>query len=400
MFTFTAHFFKNEIYIDNKFAYYNNQFLTELIEFEPYEDLEMLRSELIKNMPKLKLYGGMEDYIIVEYDRHVQRVQNLMRALDEVFNRLSISKHIAGGQDIQSDKLYEVLNSQGWFWDYGDTMKDCDFEQEEDFISEYGFGYADYNKHGERSVHFHLNKFIPFDLRVSIDEHEEAEDLEKLNAKIENLCNEYIIFIDDILRVKNLYTDFVNNYLNADRKFLDSDSLANKFISFIEYTKKKPDRNYYKFTSGNSKFFHTVIKKDMQNILCESYEFGSIGAFLYFDLFRGVYSNYIPKKCENCGKYFLIKSGKYTDYCERKSPQDKTKTCKDVGSRKRYDDKCKTDPVWQAYNRAYKAHYARYMKKKMTVSEFEKWSAWAVEWRTKAENEEVEFEEYVREIKR
>lgn len=29
---------------------------------------------------------------------------------------------------------------------------------------------------------------------------------------------------------------------------------------------------------------------------------------------------------------------------------------RDVGSKRRYDDKCKNDPIWQAYNRAYKAH--------------------------------------------
>lgn len=29
---------------------------------------------------------------------------------------------------------------------------------------------------------------------------------------------------------------------------------------------------------------------------------------------------------------------------------------------------CKNEPVWQVYNRAYKQHYARYMKKKMTVA--------------------------------
>jgi len=65
-----------------------------------------------------------------------------------------------------------------------------------------------------------------------------------------------------------------------------------------------------------------------------------------------------------------------------------------VGARKKYDDKCKTDPVWLTYNRAYKAHYARYMKKKMTVSEFEQWSAYAIELREKAIKNEMKFEEY------
>ena len=39
----------------------------------------------------------------------------------------------------------------------------------------------------------------------------------------------------------------------------------------------------------------------------------------------------------------------------------------------RYDDKCKNDPIWLAYNRAYKTHYARYLKKKMTTAQFEQW---------------------------
>lgn len=60
----------------------------------------------------------------------------------------------------------------------------------------------------------------------------------------------------------------------------------------------------------------------------------------------------------------------------------------------------KNAPIWQTYNRAYKAQYAQYMKKKMTVSESERWSAWAVEIRTQTENGQIAFEEYHKEIRR
>lgn len=40
------------------------------------------------------------------------------------------------------------------------------------------------------------------------------------------------------------------------------------------------------------------------------------------------------------------------------------------------------------------------MKKKMTVAEFEQWSAWAVELRTQAESGGLEFEEYEGKIKK
>lgn len=69
-------------------------------------------------------------------------------------------------------------------------------------------------------------------------------------------------------------------------------------------------------------------------------------------------------------------------------------------SRRRYADKCRNDPVWQTYNRAYKAHYARYMKKKMTVAEFEAWSRYAMELREKASKGEIEYGEYFSKIRK
>lgn len=46
------------------------------------------------------------------------------------------------------------------------------------------------------------------------------------------------------------------------------------------------------------------------------------------------------------------------------------KVCRDMGHRKKYADKIKTNPYWNVYNKAYKQHYARYLKKKMTQTEF------------------------------
>ena len=65
-----------------------------------------------------------------------------------------------------------------------------------------------------------------------------------------------------------------------------------------------------------------------------------------------------------------------------------------------YDDKCKNDPIWQTYNRAYKAHYARYMKKKMTISEFEEWSRFASVIRDKAIAGEILYDDYYTQIRK
>jgi len=145
---------------------------------------------------------------------------------------------------------------------------------------------------------------------------------------------------------------------------------------------------------------HEVYRRpDGKEKLCEVYTFDGLGAFLYFDFFRGLNQSHIPKRCDNCGKYFLLEAGKYSNYCERPLDGDPEKTCRAVGARKKYGDKCKTDPVWLAYNRAYKAHYARYMKKKMTIAEFEQWSWYAVELRDQAEKSTLDLAEYERLLK-
>ncbi len=99
-------------------------------------------------------------------------------------------------------------------------------------------------------------------------------------------------------------------------------------------------------------------------------------------------------------KYFMIRGAWYYTYCDNPLSDEPNKTCRDVGSKRRYDDKCKNDPVWQTYNRAYKAHYARYMKKKMTIAQFEEWSRFASEIRYRALAGEIPFEQYYADIRR
>ena len=85
------------------------------------------------------------------------------------------------------------------------------------------------------------------------------------------------------------------------------------------------------------------------------------------------------------------------EYCERPVKYGE-QHCREIGSHKRYDDKCKNESIWLAYNRADKTHYARYLKRKMTTAQFEQWSRYTVELRQKAENSEMELADYQKEL--
>ena len=58
------------------------------------------------------------------------------------------------------------------------------------------------------------------------------------------------------------------------------------------------------------------------------------------------------------------------------------------------------DPVWLIYTRAYKQHYARFMKKTMSKTEFAQWAEYALDLRQKALDGEIGIEEYTELIRK
>lgn len=393
MFNFKLEFYNEKVYYNNKMLYKNNEFVSELLARDDEDILVRCLGKFEKFSEKIFLSTNFSEIEREEYDSYVYKIQNTMSVIDLYFQELSLAEKIYSLEEIQSMKLIDLLNKYMDIWNY-----DTDYLYDEDHVSDEYFNYELTDEYGNRRVHNYITKFVP-DFQMIYDILDMGEVVGQLNEEISKLISSYTTFIQDILRVKYVYKDFADNYLNSQRRFLDQNTLGKKFEEFL-MRYGKIDCEFKSFSSGFSKISHTVLTIDGQSRICETYEFESVGAFLYHDLFLGIKNNHIPKKCDNCGKYFLISGGKYTNYCDRISPQDETKSCRDIGFRVRYDDKCKTDPIWKTYNRAYKTHYARQMKKKMTVGEFEKWSTLAIDLRTKAECFEISFEEYACEIKK
>lgn len=59
------------------------------------------------------------------------------------------------------------------------------------------------------------------------------------------------------------------------------------------------------------------------------------------------------KRCENCGKFFIAYTRSDALYCDRKSPQDTTKTCKEFGAIKAYQANLKNDEAMGLYRKIY-----------------------------------------------
>ena len=221
-----------------------------------------------------------------------------------------------------------------------------------------------------------------FDSKKVFSNYENRKDAADFTTCIEQMTNEFAEFVSDLMRVKNVFMPFAdklcdNNSYPTTQKVIDT---FQKYIGVI--------------SSGSMCMGHTVIETKKGPILCETYRFTSLGAFLYFELFKCIEEKYMPVKCRNCGRWFIMKHTTFSHYCKRLISSNPPKSCRDNAMRHNFKEKIKNDPVWEIYNRAYKQHYARFMKKKMSKSEFAKWGEYAIQLRQKAADGELDIEEY------
>jgi hypothetical protein len=402
MFSFRACFWMSDVYINGKYKYAANEILTAYLNANDlYEDMdtdELGHSETPGNLlydlnslkRKLILSDEMDFEEYTRYSDYVYAAIRIFTKLNALLEKLPPYNQII---HFPIKTLDDLLNEQTlFFYDGRDPNDDSPITW--DTITSVGFG----DQMDNGNFFIRRTSFIPDD-----PEHMKEYDADMLQSLLEfnndmiAFFDGYIDFLKSYIAVHTVFKPFVAEYLHRNNSFPSANDVAQCFEEF----NKSEGQCFRKTICQMQSFGYKVLKDERrQSILCEEISFTDLQSFLFFDLFNGIKHNYLPNQCKQCGRFFLIRGGKYYSYCDNPLPDDPDKTCRDVGARKRYDDKCKTDPVWQTYNRAYKAHYARYMKKKMTVSEFEEWSRFASELRDKAIAEEIPFEQYYAAIRK
>ncbi len=341
---------------------------------------------------RLTISPYMDHYIFSRYNDNVCAAMSVLEDINRIIFSLPPFDRTLGYSVI---KLDDILNGYDRFFEDGlDSMDYALGYVDEDFVNEYGYGEKDdYDHYFLRLSRFDL---LPLDKDDLADE-DVADDLRELKAVLILFSIYNIDFLSAYLQVHQTYKQFIRDWLNSNETFPTSDETARYFTEF----NRSKGLNFERIKCRMQSFgYKSILDESGNSILCEEIKFSDLGSFLYYDFFHGVAQNYLPNRCKNCGKYFLIRGGWYYTYCDNPLADEPDKTCRDVGSKHRYAEKCKNDPIWQTYNRAYKAHYARYMKKKMTVAEFEEWSRFASEIRDKALVGEIVFEEYYAEIRK
>lgn len=105
--------------------------------------------------------------------------------------------------------------------------------------------------------------------------------------------------------------------------------------------------------------------------VAEKTTFQSLLDFLQVEFYRGLAVGNAPRRCHNCGKYFLLTAGYNTCYCNNIAPGETERTCRKVGAhRKEAQGKANRTPAQQEYDRTYNRLKQRKNRKKISVDEW------------------------------
>lgn len=137
----------------------------------------------------------------------------------------------------------------------------------------------------------------------------------------------------------------LGQYLDTITAFAETlDSLENRKIDGLAEAVAQhfPDVLIFnesgKWMSGmNLSDQYMAGKDDKGNpVIIRRKHYVSVAGMLRTDFFEGLAVGHAPKKCINCGRWFLTLDGRHTKYCDGIDPNsEKGETCRSVGNRKR-----------------------------------------------------------------
>ena len=116
-----------------------------------------------------------------------------------------------------------------------------------------------------------------------------------------------------------------------------------------------------------------------RTIITEVLETEDSAAFAEFLLYRYLQEDLHMRRCKYCGRLFATHGRTKLEYCDRMI-DNSSKTCREMGSLRLYEQRKMEDPAIREYKRSYKTHNARIRYGLMTREEF---TAWSVEARAK-----------------
>lgn len=380
-FGFGVDFWENQVFFGNSVSYATNEMLTEILSSEiDHKYIRQLHKKVLECAKKLDADTDQkfcsEEYIL-GFDTAVRAFADAVEEVDQY--RLKFPPYNRIFADAEPfERVISILDEFPTLWE----------------VPVMGGVYT-----------YRTEKYEPWCLQEpdsyfvdQISPYAPLTDFHEVLDELNYIKIDCLYFLTEVLRFFDFYQELLEKYIHVKSHFLTTDEIAAAFQKYINDHSERQFEYYMKCSNTGSHL--RIIEKNGKPLMTEHYWFKDWISIFYLDFIHGLQSNYIPKRCANCGRWFLIRGGKYLEYCSRPLENDPTKTCRDVGAQQSFDQKCKNNPIWEAHRRAYKTHFARRKKGRMTPDEFRIWVDNAIAWRGQAERGELDFDTYCAMLKK
>lgn len=123
------------------------------------------------------------------------------------------------------------------------------------------------------------------------------------------------------------------------------------------------------------------------------YDFGSVDQILELEFTKLLESDVRFRKCQRCGRYFVLQGNYGTRYCGRVA-EGETRSCQELAAQENYKKKAAGRPALAVYDRYYRRYAARKKVRQIEDADFKKWRYEAIRLRDDCEEGKITVEEY------
>ena len=148
--------------------------------------------------------------------------------------------------------------------------------------------------------------------------------------------------IDDIFNFNKTMYYFVNDFLSHLKK-LDPENFAAAYYDFLTNPMAykmiaNPIMNeYMSYTSADFLEMNMIPKEITDGcgeyVIAEYYHVDRLQSFLKVDFLKGLMAGHHIRRCEHCGRFFLMTKGYKTRYCDKAAPENPRFTCNQMAYR-------------------------------------------------------------------
>lgn len=152
------------------------------------------------------------------------------------------------------------------------------------------------------------------------------------------------IFLFEVLETPS--NSFIYPFSKVETKI----NIDNDYLNIWNFKERYLYKNLSKNKENNKKLLLDYIENnDIE--LFTTYRVNSIQELLNISFMEIFKKGITICKCKNCGKYFIPENRTDEVYCNRISPQNPSKTCKEYGAKKTYREGLKSRPISNEHNR-------------------------------------------------